>query len=372
MTTPLVTRKPLGSFDLWETMEKGRGCVSFTLELTARCNNNCRHCYINLPAGDTCAREKELSAEQIFAIADEAVRLGAIWCTITGGEPLLRPDFAGIYVGLKRKGLLVSVLTNAALINESHVELFRRYPPRDIEVTVYGVTRETYERVTRCPGSFDACMRGLDLLHNAGIKVRLKAMAIRSNFHEAEQIAAFSRARTKDYYRFDPLLHLRMDRDPARNAEIRQERLSPEEIVALEKADPERSESLKKNCHEYISDGPGDPGSDILITCGAGTSSFVISPDGKFRLCESLNHPDCVYDLANGSIEDAWHRFIPKVRAMTSCRKEYRETCHVCPIINLCMWCPAHADLETGMPDGQTEYFCRVAHARAAALGYKK
>ena len=72
-------------------MREMNACSSFTLELTARCNNNCRHCYINLPAGDTNARMQELSAGQIMDIADQAVRMGAIWCTITGYLSSLAP-----------------------------------------------------------------------------------------------------------------------------------------------------------------------------------------------------------------------------------------------------------------------------------------
>ncbi len=83
-------------------------------------------------------------------------------------------------------------------------------------------------------------MKGLDLLLESGIKVRLKAMALRSNLHEIPEIARFCRERTKDYFRFDPFLHLRVDGDPARNEEIKSERLSPEEIVALENSDGEK------------------------------------------------------------------------------------------------------------------------------------
>ena len=94
-------------------------------------------------------------------------------------------------------------------------------------MTVYGVTKETYERVTRTPGSFEAFLKGLDRLLASGVSVRLKAMALRSNKHEIAAIGDFCRARTKDYYRFDPHLHFRFDRDEARNTAIRAERLSP-------------------------------------------------------------------------------------------------------------------------------------------------
>ena len=370
MQNSFVKSTSLPEFSLWEEMKNKRNVISFDLELTARCNNNCRHCYINLPVNDKAGQEKELSFNEIDKIADEAVSLGAFWCLITGGEPLLREDFSDIYTALKRKGLLVSVFTNAVLVNEKHIQLFKKYPPRDIEVSVYGVTKETYEKVTRIPGSFDAFMRGLDLLMDNGVRVRFKAMALRSNIHEMPEIARFCRDKTKDYFRFDPFLHLRFDGDPSRNDDIRSERLSPEEIVALERSDPERSQSLEKGCDKLIVPEFSHINCNHLFHCGTGNGSFNVSYDGRFRLCSSLWHPDCVYDLRKGSLTDAWREFVPRVRDMRSNRKDFLETCRVCPIINLCLWCPAHAHLETGVLDGSADWFCRVAHERAKALGY--
>ena len=216
-----VSTIEIQEYALWDNQKRQNKFSAFELEITARCNNDCRHCYINVPAGDASAKAQELSASEILRIAREAASLGAVWCLVTGGEPLLRPDFPEIYLGLKRLGLLVSVFTNATPITEEHVALFKRYPPRDIEVTVYGVTKETYERVARRPGSYDAFMRGLDRLLAGGVKVRLKTVAIRSNMHEMAEIERFCRERTKDYHRFDPVMHLRLDGDPARNADIR-------------------------------------------------------------------------------------------------------------------------------------------------------
>jgi radical SAM protein with 4Fe4S-binding SPASM domain len=358
----------LPEFPLWDRLGEKRVPFSFDLEITARCNNDCRHCYINLPAGDREAKKNELTIGQIGRIADQAVGLGALWCLITGGEPLLREDFPDIYLLLKKKGLLVSVFTNACLLTPDHVELFKKYPPRDIEVTTYGATQGTYEKVTRRPGSYAAFRRGLDLLLQSNIKVRLKAMALRSNFHELPAMAAFCRQHTKDYFRFDPLLHLRFDGDAVRNREIIAERLSPGEIVAIEQADDERSESLKKNCRQLIFSDGGHRDCRHLFLCGAGNSSFTVSPDGLFRLCSSLWHPDCVYDLKKGTLAEAWNEFVPKVRSMTSAAPEFLEKCLSCPIINLCLWCPAHAYLEGGRLDAWCDYFCRVAHARAENL----
>ena len=360
---------PLDEFSLWEKTREKRIPFSFELEITARCNNDCRHCYINLSAGDRVAKDKELSFGEIKEIVDEAVSLGALWCLITGGEPLLRNDFSSIYWYLKKRGLLVSVFTNATLITEEHARLFQKYPPRELEISVYGVIQETYEQVTRRPGSFAAFMRGLALLLESGVKVRLKAMALRSNLHEMPEIARFCREKTKDYFRLDPFLHLRYDGNQERNEDIRSERLSPEEIAALERSDPQRLEALQNNCGRLIASDSSFPNCNHLFHCGAGNDSFSLSYDALLRLCSSLWHPDCVYDLKKGTLKEAWQIFIPQVREMRSNRREFLGECLGCPIVNLCMWCPARAHLETGGMDTPVDYFCRVAHARTELLG---
>jgi len=360
---------PLDQFSLWEKTREKRIPFSFELDITARCNNDCRHCYINLPAGDRVAQDKELSFEEIKELVIEAVSLGAIWCLITGGEPLLREDFSSLYLHMKKKGLLVSVFTNATRIGKEHVRLFQKYPPRELEVSVYGVTQETYEQVTRRTGSYAAFMRGLSLLLESGIKVRLKAMALRSNIHEMPEIARFCREKTKDYFRLDPFLHLRYDGNQKRNEEIKSERLSPEEIAALEASDPERLEALQKICGRLIASDSSCTDCNHLFHCGAGNDNFNVSYDGLFRLCPSLWHPDCVYDLQKGNLKEAWQTFVPQVREMKSKRREFLDRCLGCSIVNLCMWCPAHAHLETGAMDTPVDYFCRVAHARTELFG---
>lgn len=353
-------------FPLWNRLKGKRVPLSFDLELTPRCNFNCRHCYINLPANHPEAPRRELTPAEIQGLGQEAVQLGVMWCLITGGEPLLRQDFPEIYLLLKRLGLLVSVFTNAALVTAEHAALFKKYPPRDIEVTVYGASKETYARVTRRPNSFVDFQRGLNLLLESGVKVRLKAMALRSNFHEFNQISLLCLKHTKDFYRSDAFLCLRYDRDPRRNAEILAERLSPEEMAAVDR-------DLKRLTPQAPPDDPlllkeqRDPENPHLISCGAGEDSFSVSFDGQLRLCSTLCHPACVYDLRQGSLADAWQNFIPQVRRMRSASPEYLDNCANCELarINLCRWCPAKAYLETGELDKPVDYFCRIAHAHA-------
>ncbi|MFC1597525.1 radical SAM/SPASM domain-containing protein [Planctomycetota bacterium] len=369
---PPVVCLDIQRLGLWDTLKERNRPLAFELEVTARCNNDCRHCYINLPATGSRDDGLELSTEEIARIAREAVAMGAVWCLVTGGEPLVREDFLDLYRTLKLQGLLVSVFTNACLITDEHVALFERYPPRDIEISVYGATQPTYERITRRPGSFAAFRRGLDLLAASSVPVRLKAMALHSNIHELDEIGSFCRRYTKDYYRFDPLLHLRYDGNPKRNAEIRGERLSPQQIIALESADGDRAESSRALRALSLTPTCDDLTCGRVFHCRTGLESFTVGYDGIFHLCSSLNHPGTTYDLRRGTLAEAWRNLVPAVRGMRALGGEFDQECHHCPTAAFCDWCPAHAALETGQLDRKVEYFCQVARARAAAFEEKR
>jgi radical SAM protein with 4Fe4S-binding SPASM domain len=163
-------------------------------------------------------------------------------------------------------------------------------------------------------------------------------------------------------------LHLRFDGDPQRNAEIISERLTPKEVVALEQRDPERFASLEKNCDALINQTFAHTGCNHLFHCGAGNGSFNVGYDGTFRLCSSLWAPDTTVNLRQVTLREAWEKWVPAVRDQRSDDPRFLSTCRKCPYVNLCLWCPAHAHLETGAMDGETPYFCQVAHARAEAL----
>lgn len=359
-----TSRHLFKDFPLWEKIEDKRIPLSIELEITARCNLNCRHCYINLPSDNSPARAEELSLAELKALIDEAAALGSLWALITGGEPLLRKDFAEIYFYLKKKGFLINLYTNATLLRKEHINIFEKYPPRKIEVTVYGVTEGIYEKITRTPGSFEKFLEGLSLLQESRLNFGLKAMALRTNLKEFDAIIKFCRERSRNPIRFDPFLHLRYDGNEKRNEEIKNERLTPVEISELERGDKERTLKLKNECSQLIIPERESKADVRLFGCGAGQKSCAVSYNGLFRLCSPLWHPDCVYDLRKGSFEDAWFNFVPGIQSMTSRRREFVNNCGRCSLINLCLWCPGHAHLETGEMDKPVDYFCRAAKER--------
>jgi radical SAM protein with 4Fe4S-binding SPASM domain len=331
-----------------------------TVELTRRCNNRCKHCYNNLPATDSRALAEELRTDELIRILDEVAAAGCVWLLLTGGEIFLRPDFFDIYGHAKQKGLLLTLFTNGTLITPRAADHLARYRPFSIEITLYGATRETYERVTGTPGSFGQCLRGISHLRDRGLPLKLKATLSTLNRHEIREMKRFAENDLGLPFRFDALLNARCDRSPGPLAV----RLPPEEVVLLDLSDPERAEALRdfaRTQRGHASDGSHG---NSLYPCGGGAHSFAIDPYGRLRACAIS--PDEGFDLRAGSFQEGWGRFLAQVREQTIDRT---TKCLRCSLRLLCGMCPANGELECGDPQQPVDFLCRVAHLRAYALG---
>jgi radical SAM protein with 4Fe4S-binding SPASM domain len=331
-----------------------------TIEVTWRCPLACVHCYNSLELGDQAARRGELTRVEHFRIVDEIVEAGCLWLLYTGGEPFARPDFLDIYTHAKRRGLLITVFTNGTLITEKAADRLAEWRPFAIEITLYGRTRETYERITRAPGSYDRCMRGIHLLLERRLPLRLKTMALSANKHEIWEMKRFAEDDLGVEFKFDAMINPRIDCSDSPLAV----RLTPDEVVALDLLDPRRISEFQSFCERF--NGPVLTGerADNLYHCGGGITSFAIDPEGRMSLCV-LSRRD-TYDLRTGTFRQGWEECVRKVRS----RKITRLTkCVACEIKAMCGMCPANGELEAGDPESPVDFLCHVAHLRAHALG---
>ena len=221
--------------------------VNGTIEVTRRCPLGCVHCYNNLPMDDREARDGELTREEHCRILDEIAEAGCLWLLYTGGEVFARPDFLDIYTYAKRKGLLVSLFTNGTLITQAVADRLAEHRPFQIEITLYGRTAETYERITGVPGSYERCMRGIRLLTERGLPLRLKTMAITLNQHEIGEMKQFVQNDLGLEFRFDGMINCRIDCSQSPLAV----RLEPEQIVAFDLQDPKRVTEWKKFAERF-------------------------------------------------------------------------------------------------------------------------
>lgn len=320
-----------------------------SFELTYRCNLKCRHCYCVSDGS-----REELDLGRIRGILDELAESGCLWVLFTGGEPLLRPDFLDIYTYAKHKGLLVMLFTNGTLLTPGIADHLAEYRPFVIEISLYGATEDTYEKVTGVKGSYARCMRGIELARERELPLKLKTMITRDNYKEVPAIRDFAN-RIGVEYRFDAMLNPRFDG----SKDHLSLRIPPRAFVDMEIRHKEFAEDWERFCRDFWN----MPANDDIFICPAGRNSCHIDPYGKLQIC--LMTKKWSYDLKAGTFREGWLEFIPKVRAIKSRQKTKCFTCEVFPV---CDRCPGWSLLETGEPESPVDYLCEIARLRAAAF----
>lgn len=311
--------------------------VSGTFELTPRCNLSCKMCYVHMSASEQSQIGRELTTAEWIKLGKDAVAGGMIYLLITGGEPLLRPDFLEIYTRLIEMGLMISVNTNGTLLTSEHVDCFRRYKPEKVNITLYGMSDCTYGALCGNARGFENAMRGIHMLKEAGLRVNLNTTFTQHNVGDMDSIVEFAK---------EEQIPVRMSGyifPPVRNQRSPDEmNLSPEELgqasahFDLITLDAEQLKKRKNYFRKCMSRQPNDedkPESKVS-SCMAGRGAFWISWDGKMYPCGMLS--DYAQDVRISGFEAAWRNTCESVKAML-----LPVECSVCKYAPLCPICAA-------------------------------
>jgi MoaA/NifB/PqqE/SkfB family radical SAM enzyme len=320
------------------------------LDLTYRCNNDCRHCWLWLPV-DAPEAAGEMAFDEIRRVVEEARSLGCRKWSISGGEPMLRPDFPEIFDHITANSAAYTLNTNGTLITPRIAGMMRR--PGKKWVALYGATAEVHDRVTRNPGSFDAFLRGVAYLREAGADFTVQVIPMRDNVHQIGEMKRLAASLGPDWRIGIGWLYLSASGDPRRNDEIRAQRLTAKELDEVERL----------GFSERISCVP--PGDDRLFApCIEARRDFHIDAYGRMSFCDKVKAPGLRFDLRTGSFRQAWEEFIPAVAERVRGGREYLDGCGACERRKDCDWCPAYGYLEHRDLSARVDYLCGLAGAR--------
>jgi radical SAM protein with 4Fe4S-binding SPASM domain len=336
-------------------------------ELTSRCNFKCRMCYIHDPSRNKSVANRELTADQWIRIAESARDAGMLNLALTGGEIFLRSDFAVIYERLSRMGFQITLLTNASLVDETKAKWLGRIPPTSMEITLYGASADTYEKLCGNAAGYERTIKAVDLLLAEGINLELKMTVTYDNMGDMKLLAEFS------YKRGLPLsivdyLYPQMACEASDSC-----RLSPRDTVdflkkyfstikrlnkaystgELPKQMLERAARLVENV-ERLGQEQDQASKRSAFTCKAGYSSFWVTWEGIMLPCGMMKEP--AINLIETDFRDAWERLRSGLLDIPACSE-----CNECKLRSCCDVCPAKLRMETGRYDIPAPYLCELA-----------
>ncbi len=328
--------------------------IGGTMELLPLCNMRCKMCYVYKNREDMEKEGQILSADQWLSIAEQGVENGMLFLLLTGGEPLLYPEFRKLYTGLQKLGIITSVNTNGTLIDEEWADFFLHNGSKRISITLYGKDDETYGELCGNPHGFTQVTHALDLLKEREIPFRLTCSITPSNRDQLEEIHAIARHYEAPFVGVSYMF-------PGTRRDISsadQYRMDPEE-AALETLhcfrlmhpddDLTMASRITLNKMNQIPQYASSKG----FTCKAGHSGFWLNWKGEMMCCGMLAEP--AIDLKQYSFAEGWKYITEKTRSMAKCRD-----CMDCRYQNICSVCPAACVAESGSSDRKPEYLCRM------------
>src|SRR5438093_757522 len=319
--------------------------VEAMIELTYGCNLRCVHCY-----NPTHQAKDELATAQITALIDQLAEAGCLRLAFTGGEIFTRRDLFEILSYAKGKGFAVTLLTNATLITPERADRIQALRPHQVEISIYGATQETYERVTRIPGSFQAFLTGVRLLRERTVPLLIKMPVMTLNHHEVLQAKALVEGWGIKFV-YSTEIHPRVDG----SLEPLQYRLAPHDVVRI---DDSMLGSQRWRAEGDEEKGESCQAGEGLFTCLCGKSSLAVTPYGRMNLCVSLPTPQ--YDLRSGTVSEGWRTLVDLVDRANAAPGEAYE-CPQCPVQSHCRQGPMNAWLERGQLEPCLPYFKELA-----------
>ena len=213
---------------LWAKAGAERIPLTGAFELLPICNFACKMCYVRKSRAEVEKAGGLMDGKRWLEIAEDAAKCGLLFPLLTGGEPFLYEDFQEVFAGMQDLGMQVSINSNASRIDQNMARWLGRHTPTRINITLYGASEETYQKLCGNGESFLKVKNAVRWLKQYGVPIKLNASITPQNVQDLESMISYAKecqipiqAAT---YMFPPI---------RRNAAMvgQNERLSPEEAA---------------------------------------------------------------------------------------------------------------------------------------------
>jgi radical SAM protein with 4Fe4S-binding SPASM domain len=174
------------------------------LQITDRCNLQCRHCYIGEGS------HQDLPKNQIQKVFEEFEEIQGLRLLLSGGEPLLHSHFWEINGLLRNYSFRTVLLSNGTLVTQA---VAKRLHVHEVQISLDGM-KEGHESL-RGRGTFEKTLMAMGHLQEANIRVSVATMIHRKNLSEFDPLASLLQSKNIEEWNVDaPCVEGRLKTNP--------------------------------------------------------------------------------------------------------------------------------------------------------------
>lgn len=315
----------------------GTNLLHMHVRVSDHCNHSCEHCY------QVQGQKGELTTSAVRTVIDRAVDNGLLFMTVSGGESTLRPDLLDIIAHARSRHVAVTLYTNAFTMTEELASRLAELHLFHVQVSLYAVSAQIHDAITRVPGSHARTLRGVQALRAHDINVALSMPLMARNADERPAMEALA-ARLGCGLRIN--YEMISGEDGSSRRELR---------VAGEQHVRALADML-----------PVDFGAAAIArrregaTCTVGRISLAVEPNGEVRPCAQMHVP-----LGN-AVRQPFAEIVAseEVAFLRSLDIQALHGCRDCDLIPGCSRCHGNAAIEAGDALGPYLSACQVAVAQ--------
>ena len=336
---------------LVEFFRKNPRIFSFQMELTSRCNERCRHCY--LPGPRNLA---DLETPLVMDLLDQLAEMGTLGLTLSGGECLLHKDFIPILKHARKKDFSISVLSNVTLLDDDILAAMKEANLNLLQASVYSMDPDEHDWITQSPGSLEKTLRSLERLIEADVPVQVSCPTMKKNYKSYRDVLKWAYEHGIKGYT-DYIMMARTDH----STDNLDNRLSLEETGALLRDITDIDVEYKAilDAGENSKDTMTDEEWASQPVCGAGRDSMCVAANGEFYPCSGFQG----YPLGNAhhqTVRNVWENS-EAIKRLRSIRRADFPQCMACEARSFCAMCMVRNFNETGDIFSVSRHFCDVA-----------
>ena len=310
---------------------------SVHMEIASKCNERCIHCYI--PHED---KTDYIKTSLFDKILNECKTLNVLHFTITGGEPMLHPNFCDFLRELRINNFAVSVLSNLTLLSDVVVQEMKLNPLLGVQTSVYSMDEDIHDSITQVKGSLVKTLKAIELLKKNGIPIQISCPIMKQNYNSYESVKQWGLmnniAVNADYVIIGKYNG---------STDNLKSRLSLHEIECI----------YQKN-NNYVSE--NDKSMDSYI-CDVGGASICIAELGLVYPCGGWQ--SCILgSTENETIERIWYHSDQLIK-LRGLKRHHINGCADCPAFQFCEPCLVRNANEsyTHNPLEKSDFFCEIA-----------
>lgn len=330
---------------------EAKATLSVQWHITSRCTKKCRHCYMFDSERYKEELENELPFEEMLEILDDIKSFESKWgfrvddFFLTGGDPVLNPDYMRLLLELKSRGKRTYIMGNPETLTLEVLNNFKEAGIQQMQLSLDGL-RKTHD-FYRGEGNFDATIKALELLDQYGIIGTIMFTLTGENKEELIPLMNYVAYQTKAKgFAFDVVCNI----GNAKNLSLQLEKRDIKkyfELYLLEKRKIKASGNLIRISEKskffqllhYENDDfyPYDIDEFSAIGgCYVGFTCYTILADGSVAACRRF--PTIIGKMPEEKIEDIFlqNNLLKQFRRASSF-----ETCGTCMFFKTCRGCPA-------------------------------